>query len=174
MTTEFTITRLIEIDAGHRVPDHKSKCHSLHGHRYKILATCVGPLFTEGEQTGMVLDFGFLKDEMMKEVHDPCDHSMILWIDDPNLAVYFPSARLPPRSAIISDGHYQTTSGYDKIYLIPFTPTAENLAKHWFKRLAPRVKIRSENQAHLEELTVWETPNCYATYPYLKLAKVST
>ena len=30
------ITKQIEIDMGHRVPNHKSKCRNLHGHRYKI------------------------------------------------------------------------------------------------------------------------------------------
>ena len=30
------ITKEIEIDAAHRVPNHKSKCRTFHGHRYRI------------------------------------------------------------------------------------------------------------------------------------------
>ena len=76
------ITREIGIDAGHRVPDHGSKCRNIHGHRYRVLATCEGPLARVGEQTGMVLDFGFLKEEMMTQIDAPCDHGMIMAASD--------------------------------------------------------------------------------------------
>ena len=33
MTTK--IRRWIETDTGHRVPNHKSKCRNIHGHRYR-------------------------------------------------------------------------------------------------------------------------------------------
>ena len=62
MKNTHLIRRRIEIDAGHRVPHHASKCCNLHGHRYVIEALCNGPLAEAGEQTGMVLDFGFLKE----------------------------------------------------------------------------------------------------------------
>ena len=29
------IRRWIETDTGHRVPNHKSKCRNIHGHRYR-------------------------------------------------------------------------------------------------------------------------------------------
>ena len=38
----ITITRKLEFDAGHRIPDHKSQCRNLHGHRYTIEITLVG------------------------------------------------------------------------------------------------------------------------------------
>jgi len=49
----FTISRLIEIDAAHRVMTHGSKCRGLHGHRYKIEAVCgskSGDLVKKGEE----------------------------------------------------------------------------------------------------------------------------
>ena len=36
------ITRRLEFDAGHRIPDHKSQCRHLHGHRYVIEITLSG------------------------------------------------------------------------------------------------------------------------------------
>ena len=63
---ENLITREIGIDMAHRVTHHGSKCKNIHGHRYTIHAMVKGPLFESGEQQGMVLDFGFLKEEMMK------------------------------------------------------------------------------------------------------------
>ncbi len=143
----FQITREIGIDAGHRVPQHGSKCRSLHGHRYTVQATCRGPLITGGEQDGMVLDFGFLKEEMMAEIDGPCDHALILWHQDTLV------------DALLGQ------EGCTKLYLVPFSPTAENLAKHWFGRLAPRVSARSQGAAALVNLRVLETPNCWADYP---------
>ncbi|MED5305895.1 MAG: 6-carboxytetrahydropterin synthase, partial [Candidatus Thermoplasmatota archaeon] len=29
------IRRWVETDTGHRVPNHKSKCRNMHGHRYR-------------------------------------------------------------------------------------------------------------------------------------------
>jgi 6-pyruvoyltetrahydropterin/6-carboxytetrahydropterin synthase len=38
----LTITRKLEFDAGHRIPDHNSQCRNLHGHRYTLLITLTG------------------------------------------------------------------------------------------------------------------------------------
>jgi 6-pyruvoyltetrahydropterin/6-carboxytetrahydropterin synthase len=51
------------------------------------------------------------------------------------------------------------------MYVVPFVPTAENLAKHWFERLAPKVEERSQGKGHLKAIKVWETPNCMAKFP---------
>lgn len=139
----FVITRKIEIDAGHRVPDHRSKCKNIHGHRYVIEAVCEGGLFESGEQRGMVLDFGFLKQLMVEHIDEPCDHGLILAKDDPLRAMRLEG----------------------KFYWIDGPPTAENLARHWFERLRNPVKAQSQENARLVKMRVWETPNCFAEYP---------
>ncbi len=162
MSKEFEITREIGIDAGHRVTYHGSKCRNLHGHRYTIQATCAGPLFPSGEQEGMVLDFGFLKDEMMRRIDVPCDHGMILWWKDPLLSSLIPG--LSP--AMCDQSRAAEAVGVcGKLYIVPFVPTAEHLAKHWFEVLAPEIVIRSEDRARLKRVRVLETPNCWADYP---------
>ena len=147
MTQRFEITREIGIDAGHRVPDHGSKCRNLHGHRYTIQATCVGDLIDDGEQTGMVLDFGFLKDEMMNIIDKECDHATILYQYDPLLKDHM--------------------DAFGKLVLVDFIPTAENLAKYWYNSLDAQVRIRSNFKATLMKVRVYETPNCWAEYPSL-------
>src|SRR5262245_26860983 len=102
MNDGFEITREIGIDAGHRVTWHGSKCRNLHGHRYTVQALGSGPLGGEGEQLGMVLDFGFLKEEMLAEIDAPCDHGMILWIDDPILREFEASRMLDKPLAELS------------------------------------------------------------------------
>ena len=42
MTT--TIKRFVETDTGHRVPNHKSKCKHMHGHRYRWEAVIEGDI----------------------------------------------------------------------------------------------------------------------------------
>lgn len=144
---DYAITRRIEIDAAHRVALHGSKCANLHGHRYVIEATVAGPLVEDGEESGMVMDFGFLKEEMVAVIHDPCDHGTILWYHDPVLE------RL--------GGKWIT----DKLVLVPFHPTAENLAHHWYSELRSRIEVRTDGRADLAHVIVRETPNCAAQFP---------
>ncbi|MES1939034.1 6-pyruvoyl-tetrahydropterin synthase [Salinisphaera sp. T5B8] len=175
MTAAFRIRRQIGIDAGHRIRLHGSKCRHLHGHRYTIEAVCEAEqLAATGEQAGMVLDFAFLKDEMMREIDSPCDHGFIAELADVELLALF----TPPdqdragftqalKESVVSNGFASTTQTAlgSKLYVIDVPPTAENLARHWFERLAPRVAARSEGRARLTRMVVWETPNCAAEWP---------
>ena len=72
------ITRKLEFDAGHRIPDHRSQCRNLHGHRYVLEVTLRGDLVdTEGApDRGMVMDFADLK-AIVGAVLDPFDHHVI-------------------------------------------------------------------------------------------------
>lgn len=141
----FSITRDIGIDAAHRVPHHASKCCNLHGHRYCIQATVEGWISSEGEETGMVMDFGFLKEEMMDVIDGPADHAMIMWNKDPL------AEQLRPVCG--------------KLLEVDFVPTAENLAEYWFTKLSSRVEERTQGRAWLKRVRVHETPNCFADYP---------
>jgi len=170
MGEKFRITREIGIDAGHRVTYHGSKCRNVHGHRYTIQATCEGELAEAGEEMGMVMDFGFLKEEMMAEIDQPCDHGFICWSKDTEVLSMFGRQDLTASElTALSARHYldlrSASSSIMKLYVVDFVPTAENLAKHWYDRLAPRVAFRSEKRASLALLKVWETPNCSAEYP---------
>ncbi|MEI6558340.1 MAG: 6-carboxytetrahydropterin synthase [Rhodospirillaceae bacterium] len=170
----FSVTREIGIDAGHRIMTHGSKCRHLHGHRYQIEATAEARhLHDQGVQTGMVIDFSFLKDEMLAEIDSPCDHGFIACCDDTDLLALFAPADAEPDIWLTALRHEARALGYaspvrcrldTKLYVIPGQPTAETLARHWFERLAPRVTARSDGLATLTAITVRETPNCRAEY----------
>ncbi len=173
----YFVTRQISIDAGHRVPEHGSKCRNLHGHRYVIDATCVarGGLIQEGEQRDMVLDFGFLKTIMLEEIDLFCDHGMILRVDDPWLTYFLTGdkAREVVDDSVRDLGCCWLVKGglstMGKVYIVPFSPTAERLAEHWFKRMEDRVHESSKGHARLTTVKVHETPNCVALYtPHLR------
>lgn len=169
----FAITRRIKIDAGHRIISHGSKCRSPHGHEFHIEATVEGGLIRSGEQSGMVLDFGFLKEEMMDIIDANCDHGFIYSVDDCILDTLFDPVNLKdikeeigvnPAAGVL--GYYSLTDGTRcKTYTIADAPTSENLARHWFLRLQPRVQVRSNGNGRLTKIRVHETENCFSDYP---------
>ena len=138
------ITKEIEIDLGHRVTNHKSKCSSLHGHRYKIQAGVNDKIITTMgvSDEGMVIDFGDLKKVMMKIIDEPYDHGFVLWEEDPLCDVLERDAKT-------------------KFTALPFIPTAENLAEFWGRNLYIELKRK---KIHLEHLIVWETPTSTAKW----------
>jgi 6-pyruvoyltetrahydropterin/6-carboxytetrahydropterin synthase len=169
----YRVSRRIEIDAGHRIMTHGSKCRHLHGHRYAVEAVCEAVhLHDAGEQTDMVVDFGFLKQEMMAAIDAPCDHGFIAAAaDDGLLAMFAPEGDegswiAGVRAEVERAGFCAThdTRLGTKLLVVPFQPTAECLARHWYGLLAAAVTARSDGCARLVRVRVWETPNCVAEY----------
>jgi len=144
---EFEVTREIQIDMGHRLVNHESKCANVHGHRYRIEATVRGALGAQGPSEGMVMDFGFLKDLMVEHIDGPCDHGCMLQDADPLFELV---ADLEELEVMLG-----------KLIVVDFPPTAENLAAYWYHKLMPHMPTN----ATLARVCVWETPNCRAVYP---------
>jgi 6-pyruvoyltetrahydropterin/6-carboxytetrahydropterin synthase len=161
MKAAHTVSRRIEIDTAHRVPDHGGKCRNLHGHRYLVEAVCAGELAAAGHERGMVIDFAFLKEEMVGVIHDNCDHAIVLWSGDPLLGALTDEVG---ESHTAPAAGSRVASPFGPILILPFTPTAENLARYWFEQLKPRIAARTGDRAELIEVRVWETPNTCATY----------
>ena len=159
MSAVHTVSRRIEIDAAHRVPDHTGKCRNLHGHRYLVEAICSGDLASDGHESGMVIDFGFLKEEMLRVIDARSDHAVMLWSGDPLIA-----ALIGQPASAERDNHGRIPSRFGPILVLPFTPTAENLARYWFEELKERIAARTGGRAALSEVRVWETPNTCAAY----------
>lgn len=166
---EYTTMRHIEIDAAHRVPEHGSKCMQLHGHRYKVEAHVAGVLAESGPETGMTMDFGFIKDGLIRFVHDPCDHGLILRYNDELLKTLAPELYHDAEDYFQRGGkQIADTQHWHKglrLYLIGRAPTAEVLAAHWYDNMEKFVTDRTNNRATLAKIKVWETPNCWASYP---------
>ena len=56
-----TIIKRLEIDAGHRVLMHESKCANVHGHRYAFFIKVYAPQL---DSVGRVVDFSVIKDKV--------------------------------------------------------------------------------------------------------------
>lgn len=131
----------------HRVPNHKSKCQNLHGHRYKIEVGVHGNLVaTPGaSDEGMVIDFSDLKQTMMIALDEQYDHNSVFYDRDP-IKLYIEDLQ-----------QFQQK----KIHFVPFIPTAENLAEHWYKIM--KVMLMNKGIV-IHHVKVWETPTSTAFY----------
>ena len=164
------ITREIGIDMGHRVTNHGSKCRNVHGHRYRIELGVFGITQAEGEQNpqeGMLIDFGFLKEEMMNWIDSICDHGMVLWRQDHLVISTLTSTEIQLVDDFIAQNGYgciPKQEFWGKIVVVPFVPTAENLCKWWFQLLEEPIKRRSQGLSEIAYVKAWETPNCSAMY----------
>ncbi len=140
------ITRRLEFDAGHRIPNHNSQCKHLHGHRYAIEISLSGQVITaEGaSEQGMVMDFSDVKRIAKERVVDAWDHAFLVYRGDKPVLDFL--ATLPGHKTVVLD----------------VIPTAENLAKAAFDLLAPAYHDTFGNDLRLERVRLFETPNNWA------------
>ena len=133
----ITCTRRIEFDAAHRILNHESKCKMLHGHRYVVEITFTN---TKLDKLGRIIDFGEIKNIFSSWIDANLDHNTILSVKDEELG----------------DAISKNTG--QKIYYLPENPTAENISKHLFYDIAP--KLFADFNAKIIKIKIYETPNC--------------
>ncbi|HPR07329.1 MAG TPA: 6-carboxytetrahydropterin synthase, partial [Denitromonas sp.] len=97
------ITRRLEFDAGHRIPDHASQCKHLHGHRYVIEITLTGDIIrADGNPAnGMVMDFGDIKRIAKTHLVDQWDHAFLAYRGDAPIVNFL--ASLPDHKTVLLD-----------------------------------------------------------------------
>jgi len=140
------ITRRLEFDAGHRIPNHASPCRHLHGHRYAIEVTVSGDIVTtEGDsEQGMVADFSGIKSLVHQHIVEPWDHAFLAYAKDAPVVDFLRS--IP--------GHRT----------VPFDapPTAEHLALTALRILEQAFAGAYGKRIRVEQVRIYETPNCWA------------
>ena len=141
----LTITRKLEFDAGHRIPDHRSQCRNLHGHRYVIEITLTGQVVdTEGAaERGMVMDFADVKSLAMEHLVGKWDHAFLVYEGDKRVCEFLDS--IPDHKTVVLDN----------------IPTVENLAALAFDTLARVYDAHYGIDLRLTRLRLYETPNCW-------------
>jgi 6-pyruvoyltetrahydropterin/6-carboxytetrahydropterin synthase len=140
------ITRRLEFDAGHRIPNHQSQCRHLHGHRYALEVTLSGEVncVSGDAREGMVMDFSEVKKIAQREVVDRWDHAFLAWRADRKVLDFL--ATLADHRTVVFDA----------------PPTAEHLAQAAFALLEPAYRSEYGSDLHLECVRLYETPNCWA------------
>ena len=139
------ITRRLEFDAGHRIPNHGSLCRHLHGHRYAIEVTVAGPLVADpaSPEQGMVTDFSRIKD-IARQLVDAWDHAFLVYAGDAAVRTFLDS--LPEHRTVV----------------FPQPPTAEHLAEVAFAQLSEAYAAEYGERLVLTRVRLYETPNCWA------------
>ena len=142
------IGKVIQWDMGHRVLNHRSVCKGLHGHRYKAEICVEGDLVEkkDASEEGMVIDFADIKKTAQNFVQEELDHAFMVWEKDIELLEFFKNSK----------GH--------KPVIVPFTPTAENVAAYIFNQLKDKFTDVFKTGLHLQSVKLWETPSSYALY----------
>jgi 6-pyruvoyltetrahydropterin/6-carboxytetrahydropterin synthase len=134
---KFSVVREHEIQAGHRVYGHNGNCGNLHGHSYTFHFHCTNNIL---DDLGMVVDFAIIKSTLCKWLDDNYDHRMILWENDP-LA-------------------QELKSVDPSVVIVPYNPTAENIAHHLLTVVAPQ--ILHGTPIKVTKVMVRETAKCSA------------
>jgi 6-pyruvoyltetrahydropterin/6-carboxytetrahydropterin synthase len=140
------ITRRLEFDAGHRIPDHNSQCRHLHGHRYAIEITLMGDIIQrDGDAAnGMVMDFSDVKLLANRYLVDLWDHAFLVFSGDTAVVDFLKS--MPDHKTVV----------------LSCIPTAENLAELAFATLDQVYRDTYQNKLCLHQVRLFETPNCWA------------
>lgn len=160
MSKSVWINKEIEFDAGHRVPNHESKCRNPHGHRYRVTVHLEGEIVEEegAPDEGMLMDFSAVKNLLVNLIHDPLDHGFIVYEGDQELLdcfKWYDSTKV----------HAGPIGGPTwKIIRFPYIPTAENIAIWCWEQLKPAVDDYWRGNLRLFNIDVWETPTSAASY----------
>ena len=137
-----TVMRKVPFCAGHRLLGHEGKCANLHGHNYLAEFYLAG---NEIDELGRVVDFAVIKKLFKGWIDDHWDHGFILWDEDHN--------------AIDALRQVQP----NRLYLLPYNPTAENLARYLLEHVSPKlIESIPGYQLRVQKVVIWETENAFA------------
>jgi 6-pyruvoyltetrahydropterin/6-carboxytetrahydropterin synthase len=137
---EFLCIRQIDFCSGHRLMNHEEKCKFLHGHNYRA------SFYARAEQLdqiGRVVDFSVLKEKLKGWIDDHWDHKFILHKDD-----------------ALAISHVVAVNGESNTFLLPYNPTAENMAHYLLIEVSR--KVFAGTGITIEKVVLSETPNCSA------------
>lgn len=138
----MTIMKRVRFCAGHRLYQHGGKCEFFHGHNY------VAEFYVTSDHVddvGRLVDFAELKRAFKGWIDEHWDHAFILNQADDN--------------GIDAIGRVVPS----KVYLLPYNPTAENLARYLLEQVGPQLLAElSDDPLQLQRVVIWETEDSCA------------
>jgi 6-pyruvoyltetrahydropterin/6-carboxytetrahydropterin synthase len=138
------VTKKFTFDMAHALYGYDGPCKNIHGHTYHLSVTLLGQPVTETSDVklGMVVDFGDLKNIVKEVILETYDHALVLNEEAPY-----------SKSEIIS-------SEFEKVILVPYQPTCENLLLSFVELL----RSRFPSSLSLHSVRLEETPTSYAEW----------
>ncbi len=141
---KIRVTKRFHFEMAHALYNYDGLCRNIHGHSYNLEVTLIGePLNQPGHpKDGMVMDFGDLKRMVKSEIVNRFDHSLMV-------------NKLVPQEQI--DLLRKTT---DRILVVGFQPTTENIATH----IAGILRQHLPAEAELFSIRLFETVTSFAEW----------
>ncbi|NCA10281.1 6-carboxytetrahydropterin synthase [bacterium] len=142
--TQLSITRQLSFCAGHRLLRHEGKCAFFHGHNYKVdveVAPRAGGAVLD--DVGRIVDFSVIKRRLLGWIDEHWDHGFIVSAEDTN-GIAALNAVEP-----------------NKTFVLPYNPTAENMARYLLEVVAP--EVLGDLPIVVTRIVVWETDTSCAT-----------
>ncbi|MDF1575485.1 MAG: 6-carboxytetrahydropterin synthase [Bacteroidales bacterium] len=138
------LTKEFHFEMAHALQNYDGLCRHIHGHSYRLFITVAGAPITnkDNPKLGMVLDFADLKAMVKGPVVDYFDHSLCINRDA--------QSSLPEKA----------NEMYEKVHLVDFQPTCENLVIHIAEKLSPSLPAGVE----LYSIKLYETATSYAEW----------
>ena len=136
--TTLALVRQLRFCAGHRLHGHEGRCAFFHGHNYRVDIEVVGAGGgAEVDDVGRVVDFSLIKKRMLGWLDANWDHAFLVFEEDAN--------------ALAAVRMVQPT----KYFVMPWNPTAENMARYLLEVVAPNVL--GDLGVIARRVAVWET-----------------
>ena len=138
------ITKQFTFEMAHALSGYDGLCRNIHGHSYHFDVTVKGVPNKDqnSPKQGMLIDFKDLKKIVNEEIIIPLDHALLL--------NHTTDAEL-----------IQTLQkNYNKIVLVPFQPTTENLLAEFAQRLQKKLP----SQVQLFSMKLRETDRSFAEW----------
>ncbi len=138
------VTKRFTMDMAHALWGYDGPCKNIHGHTYHLSVTLIGTPTQAPDHVklGMVIDFGDLKRLVHEHIISRFDHALVL-----NEAAPYSQSDL-------------ITSEFEKVILVPFQPTCENLLLHFVAALQGHFR----DEPALISARLEETPTSYAEW----------
>jgi len=138
------LSKEFRFEMGHALLNYDGLCRHIHGHSYKLIVTVIGEPIEDRQnpKLGMVLDFSDLKAAVKEPIVDHFDHSLVINREAEKFLPKEPHAM------------------YDKVHLLDFQPTCENLVLY----ISEIVKARLSPGIGLFSIRLYETASSYAEW----------
>ena len=137
-STQLSLIRQLKFCAGHRLYRHESKCAFFHGHNYRVdIEVVAAGGGSEVDSVGRIIDFSMIKQRMLAWLDAHWDHAFLIFEEDTN--------------ALEAIRVVEPT----KYFVMPYNPTAENMARYLLEVVAPAVL--ADLGVVARKMAVWET-----------------
>lgn len=122
------LTKQFDFEMAHSLWNYDGDCKNIHGHSYSLFVTVTGTPVDDAANPkyGMVIDFGDLKKIVNESVISELDHALMI------------SSKVP------RDKYSLLGEMVDKIRIVDYQPTCENMIADFAARIKKRLPVGVE------------------------------